>query len=44
MELALFAVLIIGIAVGAGWQRFGGWRSRRFIREMEKLSVQRLAP
>jgi hypothetical protein len=44
MELALLAVLIIGIAVGAAWQRFGGWRLRRFIREMEKLSIQRLTP
>jgi hypothetical protein len=44
MELSLLTVLIIGIAVGAAWQRFGGWRLRRFIREMEKLSIQRLTP
>jgi hypothetical protein len=44
MELALLAVLIIGIVVGAAWQRFDGWRLRRFIQEMEKLSIQRLTP
>jgi hypothetical protein len=44
MELALLAVLIVGIAMGVAWQRYGGWRLRRFIREMEKLSIQRLTP
>jgi hypothetical protein len=42
MEVVLLAVLMIGIGVGITWERSCGWRLKRFLRDMEKLSLQRL--